>query len=698
MDPDRHLIGYSDRIAAGPGESVRFMVSAPEPYRAELLELLHGDPDPEGPGLVEEERPADFAGAFPGRVQPIRSGSYGIARDSAQAPTPAALSFAVWHLPTLRTPAAQGLITRWASAGGTGRGYGLFVLPEGDVAVRVGDGEGPELVVRTQRPLELRTWYRLSGSIDFRTGRMEVRQEPVGSAPTLEKPAAASGEAAAGGGVDAASIPYVVAAHWSAEERPGGHLNGKLERPEVLAGGDVVARWRFDEQMSSVHVPDAGPNGWELELVNMPTRAVTGHSWSGDEHAWTRATGEYAAVHFHDGDLEDAGWEPDFEWHIPPDQPSGVYAARLTADDGSVDRVPVIVRRRRAQATVAVVLPSFTYLAYADEAIAPEFDVVTECDADRYVTATGMVSQYNHHRDGSGVVHASLLRPLPNLRPDHRYWLTGQPHGLGADLYLLDWLRYEGVEFDLLVDLDVHEGGAQALRPYRVVITGSHPEYVTRAQMRAFGRFVTDGGRLMYLGGNGFTMVTGVHPERPHVTEIRRSTSHAGLWESGPGERYLTSTGELGGRWSERRERTRELLGVETVGMGFAGARPYRRLPDSRDPRAAFVFEGVGDDEPIGDFGLGFGGAAGYEVDGADRPLGTPAHALVLARADAFPSPYVPLSSDPDIRAEMTLFETRGGGSVFSVGSITWTASLSHDGYENNVARITRNVLRHFLG
>ena len=44
----------------------------------------------------------------------------------------------------------------------------------------------------------------------------------------------------------------------------------------------------------------------------------------------------------------------------------------------------------------------------------------------------------------------------------------------------------------------------------------------------------------------------------------------------------------------------------------------------------------------------------------------------------------------------MTYLEAPGGGSVFSVGSIAWTASLSHDGYANNVAAVTRNVLREF--
>jgi N,N-dimethylformamidase len=49
------------------------------------------------------------------------------------------------------------------------------------------------------------------------------------------------------------------------------------------------------------------------------------------------------------------------------------------------------------------------------------------------------------------------------------------------------------------------------------------------------------------------------------------------------------------------------------------------------------------------------------------------------------------------VRAELVFFETPNGGGVFSTGSITWAASLSHGGYENNVARITGNVLRRFL-
>jgi len=43
--------------------------------------------------------------------------------------------------------------------------------------------------------------------------------------------------------------------------------------------------------------------------------------------------------------------------------------------------------------------------------------------------------------------------------------------------------------------------------------------------------------------------------------------------------------------------------------------------------------------------------------------------------------------------AEMTIYET-GQGAVFSVGSITWPASLLVD---DHVSRITRNVLHRFM-
>ena len=48
------------------------------------------------------------------------------------------------------------------------------------------------------------------------------------------------------------------------------------------------------------------------------------------------------------------------------------------------------------------------------------------------------------------------------------------------------------------------------------------------------------------------------------------------------------------------------------------------------------------------------------------------------------------------IRADLTFFETEGGGAVFSTGSIAWAGAMAWNNYDNEVARMTHNVLRRF--
>jgi N,N-dimethylformamidase len=143
--------------------------------------------------------------------------------------------------------------------------------------------------------------------------------------------------------------------------------------------------------------------------------------------------------------------------------------------------------------------------------------------------------------------------------------------------------------------------------------------------------------------------------------------------------------------------------------MGFDYSMPYRRMPGSFDPRAVFIFQGIGDDEIIGNFGLKQDGACGYEIDSADYEQGTPPHALVLMSCTEFGPDYVQFEEedyDPEyrprsigrdrVRGDVVYFEGPDGGAVFSVGSISWCGSLSHNHYENNVSRITKNVLDRF--
>ena len=97
------------------------------------------------------------------------------------------------------------------------------------------------------------------------------------------------------------------------------------------------------------------------------------------------------------------------------------------------------------------------------------------------------------------------------------------------------------------------------------------------------------------------------------------------------------------------------------------------------------------------------------EIDRADPALGTPAHALVLGSTERHTDIYLMTPEDmldptPDmsgtqselVRADLVFFETPNGGAVFSTGSIAWAGAMASNGYANEVARLTLNVLRRF--
>lgn len=700
------LVGYTDVLSVEQGGEIKFHVSSgPAEYTVELVRLIQGDEHPEGPGFQEAVVESAIAGRYSGVLQSLRPGSF--VRIPSEIPLESAdgLTLAAWFYPTLPGDGQQQLIALGnAVTDSRFRGLQLLIDAQGRLSAAVGDGSAadrratiPELCVR-------RAWHFAAVTLDA-FGELTVH---------LRRPDGSWAHATAGSEDSAAPRLEASTAVFAARpiaDSAGSLLehcyNGKLEGPTLLAralGADdlsflasgstaydttKIAQWDFSHDISTTSVRDV-VGGFDGQVVNMPTRAVTGHAWSGSEHNWTHASHEYGAIHFHDDDLEDAAWDPSFELTVPADLPSGVYAARLRAD-GAEDYLPFFVRppRGTAHAPLAVLIPTLTYLAYANEAIGPPHDVSLISPEDEYVSEMRLVSQYNFHRDGSGVAFASRRRPLLNLRPKYRYWLTNMPFGLPADLHLLSWLDSIGEPYDVITDEDLHHEGVELLRRYRVVSTGTHPEYVTGRMMEALKEYVEAGHRLMYLGGNGFYEVTALHEETPWVSEIRRNES-ASLWNAEPGEVHLASTGELGGHWRNRRSRARELVGVEFVYMTHQYA-AYDRCEASFDPQYSWIFAGVGDHERIGEFGLVQPGAASVEIDAVDFDAGTPHDTVVLAQATDFTDEF----TNP--RADMTFRSLPHGGAVFATSSIGWCGSLPVNGYQNNVSTITANVLRSFL-
>ncbi|MDX1494984.1 MAG: histidine kinase, partial [Longimicrobiales bacterium] len=154
--------------------------------------------------------------------------------------------------------------------------------------------------------------------------------------------------------IDHSDGPLLLAAAWLGEgtgtRATSDHFNGKISAPALLGfssgperrirlmraapdrtDGDAAAAWNLGGDHGSSVVEDRSGNRRDGRALNMPTRAVTGHLWDGTVGHFDAAPEIYQAMHFHDDDLEDAGWEPFVEWTVPDGLPSGVYAMRLLA-------------------------------------------------------------------------------------------------------------------------------------------------------------------------------------------------------------------------------------------------------------------------------------------------------------------------------------------------------------------------------
>ena len=62
-------------------------------------------------------------------------------------------------------------------------------------------------------------------------------------------------------------------------------------------------------------------------------------------------------------------------------------------------------------------------------------------------------------------------------------------------------------------------------------MTGTHPEYHSTAMWDAMKAWIDRGGRLMYMGGNGWYWRVAFHDELPGVIEVRRAEDGIRTWD-----------------------------------------------------------------------------------------------------------------------------------------------------------------------
>ncbi len=729
------VCGYLDQWSYMPGDEVRMHLDTEaHPFSFNLISL-----DSPGEGV-----PSIGQDQIPGSQPPSPVGSM-VFVPAAGPEHLTQVSVRLWVWPTLPRRGEEQTLVNWRDSN-TNEGVTLALDVAGRPCFNLSWARRRWKVV-SEVALSERIWYRIFAGFDTATGRQAIEVEELGRQSSEETavvhqapentPLVIDGPItiAAVGGQDTAGTFSVDRCYDGKIEQPAIYRSWVEGSPDEggrhanVPGAAVIGCWDFARMQATTRVPDRGPGDRHGRTVNLPALRMKGHSWS-----WRQSLTEQAvhrnAIHFHSDDVGDKNWDVSAVVALPRDLEPGAYAMQIESRGTSAE-LPFFVHSRTDKPDIAVLMPTFTYLAYGNLRPDPNPDSVAieEAHAD-----VGMhpydesnpfdsflaerpdlgASVYNLHADASGICYATRNRPIVTFASEYHWWGTRGPRHFSTDITLLRWLRSEGHRFDVITDEDLDTYGVDLLSSYSVVITGSHPEYVSPNWMAAVEDWLECGGRLMYLGGNGLFWVTATHPDMPGVIEMRRGFAGSRDWTSEVGEEWLSFEDRVGGLWRHRGTAPQRLVGVGFTAMGWGTSAGYRRCPDSFDNNVAFVFEGIGKDEIIGGFDSGLGGAlmgaAGDEIDRMDYALGTPIQTKLLATSSGRhgqfqraiedimqTNNFFGSARDPDVRADMVLIERPKGGCVFSVGSMNWIPFLATQDGNSNVAKVTRNVLDNFL-
>jgi N,N-dimethylformamidase beta subunit-like protein len=175
---------------------------------------------------------------------------------------------------------------------------------------------------------------------------------------------------------------------------------------------------------------------------------------------------------------------------------SGLYFAKLTADDGRIGYAPFIVRPATfGTSRVAVVLPTNTWQAYNFR--------------DENGNGWGD-TWYARGRENT----VRLGRPFVRrgVPPQYRKY----------DLGFQRWLNWTGKLADTISesDLELIGSGDDLAKAYDLVVFPGHTEYVTRHEFDIVQRFRDLGGNLIFLSANNFFWE--VQPRGRTLTRIKQ--------------------------------------------------------------------------------------------------------------------------------------------------------------------------------
>lgn len=352
---------------------------------------------------------------------------------------------------------------------------------------------------------------------------------------------------------------------------------------------------------------------------------------------------------------EGCAWQVSFQFTIPADWNSGIYAAECAGT--SKFRITFVVRPLPEDlGDFAVLVNTNTWSAYNDWG------------------GRGKYTDPPAH-------FLSFLRPNPYTHANG----GGQNHLVRAELWVHDWLAGAGYRADSYSDWDLHQSVLN-LHDYKGLILHTHPEYWTHEMMDRLEEYLATGGSVLYMGGNGLYERVVFSPDGKTVEFFPENYCGS-----------LSCRKESFFRNLDPPRPERAVLGVAYRSDGFQTFAPFEVLLSAHR-----FFDGTGlhDGDLIGATGLNGGGASGWEMDtsipgtapdgvlvdcyGTSDRGSPPANIELLARG----------TNTGGYGADMTYYRAPGGGGMFAAGSLSFGGSLVVDA---TLQRIVRNVLDEFL-
>ena len=605
-------------------------MSCTEPeYSHRTVRVIQGVDLPNSPKKTLEEIASVPIGKVKGRFQLARCGSFARVQHWCRSPVTAGLEISLYFQPHLIQAGHRQSIISTVDVPRK-RGFAIVINSDGEVELWIGTSNEIQ-VFPTKFTPTYKCWVASRLLLKGRTVCFDLESIPRVTEKT--SPTVSLEQTIASSFVLNGDSTLLFAASYAESPtesfpRATNFFNGRIDSPIIRSLKDgVLVRYDFARNIPEDTILDVSGGGHHGTLVNAPARAVRGYNWDGTQVDWIKAKYGYGAIHFHEDDLDDASWETDFTITVPSDARSGIYAVEVQSTKGrpTTDMIAFIVRTTPATATkvtpkVALILPTFTYLAYANDklgdpnrsssggtgAALTDIQPTPTVDSDRNYRRLDLgLSTYDVHNDQSGNMYSSSKRPIMNLKPGFISFGLGRPRHLSGETMMIGYLEQEGIPYDILTDHDLHLQGCSALMPYSVAITGGHPEYPTTEVYDAYEHYARRGGNLMYLGGNGFYWVTAWDPARPWRIEVRRGESGVRSYTGDAGEWTLGLNGQLGGLWRSRGRSSHALFGMAFCGQGRPPGVPYERTDAGRDKKYEWMFKGIPDGELIGAYGLG---------------------------------------------------------------------------------------------